>query len=80
MRAVQPRKLCKPRRKARMKAGTRKTGLNPTAIITGHPKAILLLRFHLLYVRCLSIFKCYNFNTPVSNLFNSVKVTELPPV
>ena len=47
------------------------------------PKAVLLLRFHLFAVRCCSIFKCFkcfNFNTSVSDLFNSVKVTELPLV
>ena len=45
----------------------RKVGgrLVPPVIITGHPKAVLLLRFHLFYVWCCSVFKCFNFNTSV---------------
>ena len=50
----------------------RKTGLSPPIIITDRPKAVLSLRFHLFYVRCCSVFKCFNFNTSV--------LTELPPV
>ena len=48
---------------------TRKTGLNPIVIVTGHPKAVLSLRFHLFYVWCCSIFKCFNFNTSVCPSF-----------
>ena len=33
------------------------------AIITDRSKAVLSLRFHLFYVRCCSVFKCFNFNT-----------------
>ena len=42
-------------------------------------KAILLLQFHLCYVRCCLIFKCFkcsNFNNCVSNFFNLVEVTQ----
>ena len=65
MQAEQPTKLCKPQRKTRVKVGARKTGLNPPVIVTGRPKAVLSLRFHLFYVLCCSIFKCVNFNTSV---------------
>ena len=59
----------------------RKTGLNPLVIVTGRPKAVLLLRFHLFYVWCFSIFKCFNFNTSVCPIFfGSVKMAKLPPV
>ena len=45
----------------------RKTGLSPPVIITDRPKAkaVLLLRFRLFYVRCCSVLKYFNFNTPV---------------
>ena len=49
-------------------------------IITDRPRAVLSLRFHLFYVRCCPIFKCFNFNTSVCPIFHLVKVTELPPV
>ena len=42
-----------------LRFGTSKTGLNPSVIITERPKAILLLRFHLLYVRYFSTFKSF---------------------
>ena len=38
----------------------------PRVIITGRPKAELMLRFHLFYSRCcFSVFKCFNFNNSV---------------
>ena len=43
----------------------RKTGLRPPAIITDRPNAVLSLRFHLFYVRCCSVFKCFHCNTSV---------------
>ena len=55
----------------------RRKTISLSSLISGS-KAVLLLLFHLSYVRCCSIFKCFNFN--ISNLFNSVKVIELPPV
>ena len=42
-----------------------KTSLTHPVIITGRPNAVLPLRFRLFYVRCCSIFKCFNFNTSV---------------
>ena len=57
-----------------------KTGLSPPVIITDRPKAELPVRFHLFNVPCCSIFKCCNLTLPCVLLFNSVKVTELPPV
>ena len=51
MRAEKPTKLCKPQRKMRVKAVARKTGLNPPVIITGRPKSVLSLRFHLFMFR-----------------------------
>ena len=52
-----------------------KTGLIPPVIITDRPKAVLSLRFHLLHVRCCSVFKCFNLNTSVCpcNQFREVK-------
>ena len=48
MRAEQPTKLCKSRRKMRLRLGTRKTGLTPSSvIISGRLKAALSLRPHL---------------------------------
>ena len=58
----------------------RKTGLSHPVIITDRLKAILSLRFHLFYVRCCSIFKYLILTLLCVQLFNSVKVTELPPV
>ena len=54
---------------------SRKTGLSPPVIITDRPKAVLSLRFHLFYVRCCSVFKCFNLNTSVCpfNQFREVK-------
>ena len=52
MRAEQPPKLCKPCPKTRVKVGDRKTGLTSLVIITGRPKTVLSLLFHLFYVRC----------------------------
>ena len=47
MRPEQPIKLSKLRQKMRVKVVAPKTGLNPTIIITGRPKAALFLRFYL---------------------------------
>ena len=58
----------------------RKTGLSPPVIITGRSKAVLSLRFHLFYVRCCSVFKCFNLTFLFVLLFNLMKFTELPPV
>ena len=49
MRAEQPIKLCKLRRKMRVKVGDRKTGLNFQVIIIGRHKAALSLRFYLFF-------------------------------
>ena len=46
------------------------SGLNPPVIVTGRPKAVLSLRFHLFYFQ----------HFCVSDLFGSVKMAELPPV
>ena len=69
MQAEQPTNLCKPQRKMNMNVWARKTGLNPPVIVTGCPKAILSLGFHLFYVWCCSIFKCFNFNTSVCPIY-----------
>ena len=49
----------------------RVTGLNPPVIMSGRPKAVLSLMFHLFYVRCCSMFKCLNlnFNTSVCPVY-----------
>ena len=73
MRAEQPIKSCKLRQKMRMEVGAPFNPPLPPVIIADRPKAVLSLRFHLCYVRCCSVFKCFNFNT-------SVCLTELPPV
>ena len=57
MRAEQPAKLCKPRWRMRVKVRA----------VTGRPKAVLSLRFHLLSVRCCSF--CNSFKCFVSILF-----------
>ena len=56
MQAEQPAKLFKPQRKMRVKVGPRKTGLTPapSVIVTGRPKAVFSLRFHLFF--CLVLF------------------------
>ena len=59
MRAEHPIKLCKLRRKMRVKT---------PVIITDRPKAVLSLRFHLFYVRSCSVFKHVNFNTSVCSI------------
>ena len=41
----------------------------PPGIITDRSKAVLSLRFHLFYVRCCSLFKCFKFNTSVSLIY-----------
>ena len=51
-----------------------KTGLRPPVIITNHHKAVLLLLFHLFYVWCCSVFKCFNFNTSVCPIIQFSKV------
>ena len=40
-----------PRRKMEVRLLRRKTGLNSPVIITGRPKAVLSLLFHLFYVQ-----------------------------
>ena len=61
-----------------------KTGLSPppqhTVIISDRPKAVLPLQFHLFYVQCCSVFKCFNLTLLCVLFFNLVKLTELPPV
>ena len=60
----------------------RKIGLSslPPVIIADRLKAVLSLRFHFVYVRCCSVFKCLNFTLLCVLLFNLMKLTELPPV
>ena len=58
----------------------RKTGFSPSVIIIDLPKAVLSLRFHLFYVQCCSLFKCFNLTLLCVLLFNLVKLTELQPV
>ena len=83
MRAEQPTKLCKSRWKIRITVKPVKPP-SPLVVITNHPKAVLSWLSRLFYVRCCSIFKCvkcFNFNIfCVSNLSNSVTVTELSSV
>ena len=58
-----------PRRKMSVKVGAPSNRFKPPplppVIITDRPNAVLSLRFHLFYVRCCSVFKCFNFNTSV---------------
>ena len=68
MQAEQTTKLCKPQWKMRVKVGARETGLNLPVFVTGRPKAVLSLRFHLFYIWCYSIINCFNFNTSVCSI------------
>ena len=71
MRAEQPIKLCKPRRKMRVTVGV---------IITDRPKAVLSLRFHLFMFGAVQFLSVLILTLLYVQLFNSVTVTELPPV
>ena len=49
-----------PRRKMRVKVEYPKNRYKPQVFVTGRPKAVLSLQFHLFYVRCCSSIKRLN--------------------